>query len=74
MQGSDTVLALFSDGFTEAENGAGDIFDEGHIARWVDEEFEAPAQVIASTVADQLARFAPGEPSDDRTLVLVKRV
>ena len=68
------VLALFSDGFTEAENSAGDIFDERHIARWVDSESDSPAQVIASTVADQLARFAPGEPSDDRTLMMVKRI
>lgn len=68
------LLALFSDGFTEAENSAGEIFDERHIARWVDSESDSPAQVIASTVADQLARFAPGEPSDDRTLMMVKRI
>ncbi len=67
------VLALFSDGFTEAENSEGDIFDQRHIARWVDSEADAPAQVIASTVADQLARFAPGEPHDHRTLLMVKR-
>ena len=35
--------------------------------------FLAKAQVLASTVAEELARFAPGEPSDDRTLVMVKR-
>lgn len=72
--GRGDVLALFSDGFTEAENGVGDIFDERHIADCVDTLSDAPAQVMASTVAERLEQFAPGEPSDDRTLVLLKRV
>lgn len=67
------VLVLFSDGFTEAENGAGELFDERVIARSIDSIAGAPAQVIASTVAEELARFAPGEPSDDRTLLVMRR-
>ena len=67
------LLVLFSDGFTEAENGAGEVFDERHITRSVDQLPGAPPQVLASTVAEELANFAPGEPSDDRTLLMLKR-
>lgn len=67
------LLVLFSDGFTEAENGAGEVFDERYITRSVDQLPGAPPQVLASTVAEDLANFAPGEPSDDRTLLMVKR-
>lgn len=67
------LLVLFSDGFTEAENDAGEVFDERSITRSVDRLPDAPAQVLASSVAEDLAVFAPGEPSDDRTLLMVRR-
>ena len=67
------LLVLFSDGFTEAENGAGEVFDERHVTRCVDQLPGAPAQVLASSVAEELANFAPGEPSDDRTLLMLRR-
>ena len=68
------LLVLYSDGFTEAENSAGDVFDERYITRCVDGLSGAPAQVLASSIAEELANFAPGEPSDDRTLLMVRRV
>ena len=67
------LLVLFSDGFTEAENSAGEVFDEHHITRYVDQNPGATAQVLASFVAEELSNFAPGEPSDDRTLLMVRR-
>lgn len=67
------LLVLFSDGFTEAENSAGEVFDERHITRCVDQLPGAPAQVLASTLAEELTNFAPGEPSDDRTLLMLRR-
>jgi len=67
------LLVLFSDGFTEAENSAGEVFDERHIKRCVDQLPGASAQVLASSVAEELANFAPGEPSDDRTLLMLRR-
>lgn len=67
------LLVLFSDGFTEAENGTGEVFDERYITRFVDQLPGASAQVLASTLAEELANFAPGEPSDDRTLLMLKR-
>lgn len=67
------LLALFSDGFTEAENAAGEPFDEGVMMGRIDALSDASPQVIASTLAEQLEQFAPGEPSDDRTLLIVRR-
>jgi len=71
--GRGDVLALFSDGFTEAENDAGDSFDDRGIVDRIDQRPDAPAQEIASHLASELQRFAPGEPSDDRTLLIVRR-
>lgn len=70
---SGDLLVLFSDGFTEAENRAGEVFDEREITRRLDRLPGLPAQVLASSLAEELATFAPGEPSDDRTLLLVRR-
>ncbi len=70
---SGDLLVLFSDGFTEAENSAGEVFDEREIARRLDQLPGLPAQVLASSLAEELATFAPGEPSDDRTLLMLRR-
>jgi sigma-B regulation protein RsbU (phosphoserine phosphatase) len=67
------LLVMFSDGFTEAENSAGDIFDEREMTRRIDALPGMPAQVLASSLAEELAVFAPGEPSDDRTLLMLRR-
>lgn len=70
---SGDLLVLFSDGFTEAENPAGEVFDEREITRRIDQLPGLPAQVLASSLAEELATFAPGEPSDDRTLLMLRR-
>ncbi len=67
------LLVLYSDGITEAENGAGDFFEESRMTSVIDDLLDSPVQAVASAIADELARFAPGEPSDDRTLVMVRR-
>ena len=67
------LVALYSDGITEAENGPGDFFEESRMIAVIDDLLDAPVQAVASAIADELARFAPGEPSDDRTLVMVRR-
>jgi phosphoserine phosphatase RsbU/P len=64
------VLALYSDGVTEAENPSGEPFGEMRLAELVGRLRHLPAQEVATTAAVELERFAPGEPSDDRTLVI----
>lgn len=70
------LFVLYSDGITEAQNGAGEFFDESRVTSVVDDLLADPpagAQLMASAIADEVSRFAPGEPSDDRTLVVVRR-
>jgi sigma-B regulation protein RsbU (phosphoserine phosphatase) len=68
------VIVLYSDGITETENhSSGEFFDERRLCRVIDEAGNASAQSLATGVADALSSFSPGEPSDDRTLVIVRR-
>ena len=68
------VLTLYSDGVTEAENGAGEPFGETRLADLVGSLGDHSAQDVATGTAAELTRFAPGEPSDDRTLVICQRL
>lgn len=67
------LVVLYSDGITETENGGGDIFDERELARVIDACGDVSVQSMASSVADALSSFSPEGPSDDRTLVIVRR-
>ena len=68
--GPGDVLALYTDGVTEAEDPSGEPFGELRLSdllgRWRGES----AQRVSSLVAAEVDRFSPGEPSDDRTLVI----
>lgn len=68
------VLTLYSDGVTEAEDASGEPFGEMRLAEAVERRRGLPAQDVASGAAAELERFAPGEPSDDRTLVICHRL
>jgi sigma-B regulation protein RsbU (phosphoserine phosphatase) len=67
------LFVLYSDGITEAQNRAGEFFDERRVTSVIDDMRHSSVQEIASGIADEVSRFAPGEPSDDRTLVVVRR-
>lgn len=67
------LLALYSDGITEAQSSSGAFFDERAVAEILEGDPEAPVQQLAISVARELERFNPGEPSDDRTLLIVRR-
>ncbi len=67
------LMLLYSDGITETSNEAGDYFEEARLMALVNALAEESVQQIATSVAEELERFAPGEPSDDRTLVVVRR-
>ncbi len=68
--GPGDVLALYTDGVTDAEDPSGEPFGELRLSdllgRWRGES----AQRVSSLVAAEVDRFSPGEPSDDRTLVI----
>jgi serine phosphatase RsbU (regulator of sigma subunit) len=69
------LFLCFSDGITEASNGKGDFFDEAGLIGVVDDLIDrTPVPVMAAAIAEEVSRFAPGDPSDDRTLVMVRRL
>ena len=72
--GEGDVLTLYSDGVTEAEDPSGEPFGEMRLAECVGRLRDQTAQEVAVGVAAELDRFAPGEPSDDRTLVICQRL
>ena len=66
------LLVLHTDGVTEAQDASGAFFDE-RLVEAIDRTPGASAQDIANRVAAALDQFALGEPSDDRTLVVLRR-
>jgi phosphoserine phosphatase RsbU/P len=69
------VLLLFSDGVTEAVNGANDEYGDDRLVEILRQNRHLdPAQIINAITGD-VAKFAAGAPSaDDLTLVVAKRV
>ena len=67
------VLALYTDGVTEAEDASGEPFGEIRLSDLLDRWRGESAQQVSSFVAAEVDRFSPGEPSDDRTLVIGSR-
>ncbi len=67
------LLLLFTDGITEAQAPSGEYFDDLNLTATVDRLAGRGAQEIADRVAAGLNLFSPGRPSDDRTLVVLRR-
>lgn len=68
------VLALFSDGVTEATNAAEEEFGEERLIEVLRRHRAGPAEAILQAVRTSLAEFAAGAPpADDITLVIARR-
>jgi len=72
LMGVGDILLLFSDGFSEHMNEAGELFIESRLESLLYENKKAAAQEIYEILINELVRFAP--PADDVTLVVIKRV
>jgi serine phosphatase RsbU (regulator of sigma subunit) len=69
------MLALYSDGVTEANNASFDEFGEDRFIEVLKQHRHQPAADIVDAVTSALAEFAAGAPqADDITLVVAKRV
>jgi len=69
------LLVLYSDGYTEAMSSASEEFGADRLADSCTEMVEEPLGTIARTLERELDVFCSGSaPSDDRTLVMVRRV
>ena len=67
------LLCLFSDGFSETANAAGERYGEERLLKLVRDNAKRPASEIVDAAFDDIEKFAPGPAADDRTLVLVRR-
>ena len=68
-----SVLALYSDGITEAENLSGDEFGEQQLLKVLQKNHDAPCAVIRDEVGRAVDEFVGQAPQkDDQTLVLVR--
>ncbi len=70
------VLLMYTDGITEArEAGEGEMFGEDRVEALLREASGRPAQEIAqSIIAAARAYESPGEPADDKTVVVIQRL
>jgi len=72
--GAGDALVLFTDGLTEARDGAGREYGEERLDEVLRGCTPAPAaEVLGSCRADLAAHLAGGRPSDDLTLMVVRR-
>jgi sigma-B regulation protein RsbU (phosphoserine phosphatase) len=69
------MLVVFSDGIPEAQNTAGDFYEEDRLKATILEHAGDPAKKIVESVTTDLAAFVgEASPSDDVTIVLIKRL
>ena len=68
------LLNVATDGFNEARNGAGEMFDYERLLDLVDALADQSAQNIADRLVTAVAQFSEGQPQDDdQTIIVIKR-
>lgn len=66
------VLALYTDGVTEAYNENGEEFGEERLLDVLRRHRHEPAATAVEAIANQVRQFTPGEQHDDITLILAR--
>lgn len=66
------VLALYTDGVTEACNEAEEEFGEDRLVQTMLGKRDLPPKSLVQSVVDEVARFSPGEQYDDITMIVAK--
>jgi len=68
-------IVVYSDGITEATNCDGEQFEEDGLIRLIQNHRDDTAEDLIGAILQDVELFADGAPqSDDRTLVVVKRI
>jgi phosphoserine phosphatase RsbU/P len=69
------LIVLYSDGITEAENPAGEEFEDARLAAVIEREAASSAAAVRDAISEEVAAFSGDAPQkDDQTLVVVKIV
>jgi serine phosphatase RsbU (regulator of sigma subunit) len=66
------VLALYTDGITEASNEQGDEFGEQCLVESLQQHRDLPCQALLSAIVDGVRRFSFQEQHDDITAIVAK--
>ena len=66
------VLALYTDGITEAQNGAGEEFGERRLIDALRQHRELPCQALLPAIVGDVREFGSGEQHDDITMIVAK--
>ena len=69
---SGDILAIYTDGVTEAFNDRGEEFGEERLIDSLRRHRHLPAQGIISAVVNEVRRFSPHEQHDDITLTIAR--
>jgi sigma-B regulation protein RsbU (phosphoserine phosphatase) len=71
--GPGSVLLIYTDGITEASNKRGTQFGLPRLSRLLKQSHEQSAAMLIDTVFDAVNKHAPESPTDDQTVVVVRR-
>jgi len=72
--GAGDLLALYSDGVTEAMGAANEEFGEERLIETLSANHSAPAGRVVQAVIDRVAAFSRGPRSDDETVMVLRGV
>jgi PAS domain S-box-containing protein len=71
LEAGDT-LVVYTDGVTDARNGAGEAFGEDRLRAAVDAAAGGPAEAVAAAVDEAVAAFELRDRRDDRAIVVLR--
>jgi serine phosphatase RsbU (regulator of sigma subunit)/predicted enzyme related to lactoylglutathione lyase len=66
------ILALYTDGVTEARNDAGEEFGERYLIERLRQYQDMPCQALLTAISDEVRQFSSHEQYDDITLIVAK--
>jgi serine phosphatase RsbU (regulator of sigma subunit)/catechol 2,3-dioxygenase-like lactoylglutathione lyase family enzyme len=69
---SGDLLALYTDGMTEAFNDMGEEFGENRVIESLRRNQEQTSSLLVASVIEDVRKFSPREQSDDITLIVAK--
>jgi serine phosphatase RsbU (regulator of sigma subunit) len=70
---TDDLLALYTDGVTEAFDGAGEEFGEDRLIDALRRHRHRPSKALLGALVDEVHAFSPHEQHDDLTLIVARR-